>query len=393
LNRAYSLKAAAAAAISSLGDISVESRVPILASLAELAERLSALLPKGEAKECLHLADFAGAAPPGGLQHALAANAERAALAAAKAAAGLSEVDLAQLNSCDSRWLTHARMRWLQLSDEDVVTRMQRYLRQPLTVLEGMVGRPSLGKVARTGQAVIIDAFGDCFLSVYNAKEDNEWNIFHNALRDAVADIGRRCGAHVQTEKGWRRAFDAAKDQHRPADVLLRGSHNYEPAGPNDIYGDLTCVSAVADSYVSAAAVEAGAAAERAAQQKRSDVAGKVPSDGYFLPLAFEADGFTSKCVNALLFGLAKTRADRDDADICARRAWHQHSMDALAHTHARGLARCIMRRAAANLLHMEGSGKRWRPLAQIDVEAALRVVTPDAGGQGRSKRSRRSQG
>ena len=65
----------------------------------------------------------------------------------------------------------------------------------------------------------------------------------------------------------------------------------------------------------------------------------------------------------------------------------------ALAHTHARGLARCIMRRAAANLLHMEGSGKRWRPLAQIDVEAALRVVTPDAGGQGRSKRSRRSQG
>ena len=56
-------------------------------------------------------------------------------------------------------------------------------------------------------------------------------------------------------------------------------------------------------------------------------------------------------------------------------------------------IARCIMRRAAANLLHMEGRGKRWRLLAQIDVEAALRVVTPDAGEQGRSKRSRRSQG
>ena len=65
------------------------------------------------------------------------------------------------------------------------------------------------------------------------------------------------------------------------------------------------------------------------------------------------------------------------NADACAQGAWHQYSRDELAHTHARGLALVIIRRAEANLEHLNRRGRRGRPLFQSDVETCLPVVTP----------------
>jgi len=122
-------------------------------------------------------------------------------------------------------------------------------------------------------------------------------------------------------------------------------------------------------------------------------VKGIIPSHAYFLALPTEADGFISPCVNALLHGFAKTRADRDQADICALRAWHEHGMDAVAHTHARGLARVLISRASANLMDINGSNrKRWRarPLYQSDAEASRPSVSPDPPGANRRPAKRR---
>jgi hypothetical protein len=73
--------------------------------------------------------------------------------------------------------------------------------------------------VSATGSAIIIDAYGDCFLSGYNAKGDGEWNHFHNQCRDEVVAIGKRCGVHIELEKG-RSAF--VDGERRPVDILAR---------------------------------------------------------------------------------------------------------------------------------------------------------------------------
>ncbi len=50
------------------------------------------------------------------------------------------------LNSCNGRWIRVARLPFLQLSNSETITRMQRYLRLPISTLFGVVGRKSLGK-------------------------------------------------------------------------------------------------------------------------------------------------------------------------------------------------------------------------------------------------------
>lgn len=354
--------------------------------------RFSTVLPPGDLKECLALGSFAAGVAPKHLQHGLAHAAERAEFDARRAEAVLTVDQRAHFNSCDARWLTHARMNWLQLLDEQVVVRMQRYLRQPLTILEGMVGKVSLGKLAATGAPIVIDAFGDGLLSAYHSEKDNEWNVFHNACRDSIADSARRCGVHVRTEKGRSKPGEPGSKakKRRIADVELRGAHNYAPAKDKDrIYCDWVCGSALCTTIVDKAAAEVGAAAQAAADRKHLEAQGDPPSRVFFLALPSEADGFSSSCVNALLKGFAKTRADRDHADDCAQGAWHQYSMDELAHTHARGLALVIIRRAEANLAHLNGGGRRVRPLFQSDVEACLPVVTLSARRPGAKQQSR----
>jgi hypothetical protein len=366
-------------ALERLGD-GAGGKPPLLATLVRLAGQFSTVLPDGEAKELMALERFTIDLQSGvdqkercKLQHELAHAAERAEFEERRDEAELTAAQCAHLNSCSPRWLTHARMRWMQLSDEEVVTRMQRYLRQPLTILEGMAGQNSLGRCPTTGKPIAIDAYGDCFLSGYCAIDDNEWNIFHNACRDTVADCGRRGGAHIQTEKG---RSTAAGSKRRLADILVRGSHKYKPAEGKEIYCDWVCTSALCSSIVAKAAKETGAAAQAAANRKHSDAEGHVPSHAYFLALPSEADGFVSPCVEALLHGFAQTRADRDHADICAMRAWHQHNMDALAHTHARGLTRVLIHRAQANL-RCQSIGRRGKLLEmhQSDAEASRPYV------------------
>ena len=383
--------ASSMAARAAIADMSqpFAANVPILATLRELASRLGDQLSAVEVgvKDCLAPKAFASSKAPNKLQHSLAYAAELAAYDTRLTEASLSVDDTAHLNSSDSRWLTHARMSWLQLTDEEVVIRMQRYLRQPLSVLKGLVGATAIGKIACTGAPIIIDAFGDCFLSQYNAKGDGEWNQLHNNVRDRLADCGRNCGVHTETEKG-RSAFIDGK--RRPADVLCAGHHGYTPAAGKELWVDASVGSALCPTYVAAAAAAPGGAAQMIADRKHIAARGAIPGHAYFLAAAFEADGFISPCTSALLFGFAKVRADRDHADDCARRAWHQHAMDSLAHTLARSLARCIANRASATWLHKGGARKRRRLLAGSDVEASLPFVVPLSGEAGASKRQRR---
>ena len=120
---------------------------------------------------------------------------------------------------------------------------------------------------------------------------------------------------HVRTEKGRSKPGEPGSkaNTRRMADVELRGAHNYAPAKDKDrIYCDWVCGSALCTTIVDKAAAEGGAAAQAAADRKHLEAQGDTPSHVFFLAPPSEADGVTSPCVNALLKGFAKTRADRD---------------------------------------------------------------------------------
>ncbi len=121
-----------------------------------------------------------------------------------------SNVMSAFLNSCDGRWLRTARLPRLQLTNEEVLVRMQRYLQQPLSALAGFVASRGLdaygvrdGRAAHPG--TVIDAFGDCFLSflsAYKAKDDAEWIHLHNALCRALRTFALQASVSAKLEGG-----------------------------------------------------------------------------------------------------------------------------------------------------------------------------------------------
>ena len=71
----------------------------------------------------------------------------------------------------------------------------------------------------------------------------------------------------------------------------------------------------------------------------------------FFLPLAFETEGYHTEDVGKLLYGFAKLRAaaDRLEGSELKKRArnWADFWLNQFAIVHARYLARCILRRAA----------------------------------------------
>ena len=83
-----------------------------------------------------------------------------------------------------------SRLARLQLSNEEATLRMQRYLRQPLSVLAGIVG-----KCGQDVKRTIIDCHGDGLLSSYKAPNDSEHITLHNALCGLLSTCASQ--AHV----------------------------------------------------------------------------------------------------------------------------------------------------------------------------------------------------
>ena len=243
--------------------------------------------------------------PPVGLQrkltHAVEARLHADAIAAARPNAVLS----AFLQSCDGRWVRTLRLARLQLSNEEATLRMQRYLRQPLSVLAGLVGKRGQD-VKRT----VIDQYGDGLLSGYKAPNDSEHIALHNALTRQLSTCGSQ--AHVSNALEGGKVKGTKK---KPGDVRFRGdsgSHGWARAGNRELWTDVTVVCPVLPTYVQAAAATRGAAAATAAQHKRTKYSNDIPGFVFFLPLAFETEGYHTEDLSKLLLGFAKLRAAAD---------------------------------------------------------------------------------
>ena len=252
---------------------------------------------------------------------------------------------------------------------------MQRYLRQPLACLSAIVGRTTAGRTS-TGEAIVVDALGDCFASGgYHALDDTLWIMFHNSIRDCYIQCAKSAGVDARAEQGGNKDTGSAK---RPGDAELRGSHGYRRAGTNWVWNDIVIASATCPSHRAAAAAVEGGAAQRAADAKHVKHDPDIPSHVTFVPLAAEADGFLSPVFATLLRGFAKKRADRDSADDCAMGAWLNFYLQAIAVTHARNLARCILIRADDTLTHL-GMASARRSASAVDAESLLMWVVPSS--------------
>jgi hypothetical protein len=111
---------------------------PALRALVEAARRVGAVLPEEDA-DLVDLETFTVLAPRGAqrkLTHAVEKDVHERAVAAARP----DDTMRAFLFSCSGRWLRAARLPHMQLSNEEVVLRTQRYLRQPLSALAGIAG-------------------------------------------------------------------------------------------------------------------------------------------------------------------------------------------------------------------------------------------------------------
>jgi hypothetical protein len=240
-----------------------------------------------------------------GLQRIITHAVEAAAHIDGIAAARPDETTQAFLRSCDGRWVRCARMLWLQLSNEEATLRMQRYLRQPLSALAGIVGTLGLDK-AQT----IIDPYGDGLLSGYKAKEDNEWNTLHKALCRQQSKCATQAHIHNKLEGGKVRGT-----KKTPGDVRHSGdsgTHGWAPADKRELWTDITCVCPLLPTYRREAAAKRGAAAAAAARHKRTKYRDDIPGFAFFLPLAFETEGYHTADLDKLLLNFAYKRASAD---------------------------------------------------------------------------------
>jgi hypothetical protein len=231
---------------------------------------------------------------------------------------------------------------------------MQRYLRLPLSCIRDVVGKNSPGSSGgRKAQTLAIDAYGDCFLAGYSAPDDYGWGLLHNSLRDALHACARHAGIAASVEQGKRTREDGSASNCRPGDVKLPGAHGYQPAHGRVILADIVVANAVCKTYREKGAAKVGAAAAIAATAKHNKVnrLQSVSKDDYFVPIAFESEGYAVNALQSLLFGLAKHRMFHDglaeDSHLTHR--LHGQYMDAMAQAHARGLARCILDRGMSS--------------------------------------------
>ena len=200
--------------------------------------------------------------PPPGIQRVLTHAVEKDVHASAIAAARPDDIMRAFLHSCDGRWVRTSRLLWLQLANEETTQRMQRYLRQPLSALAGIVGTRGMDT-----KRTVLDPFGDALLTGYKAKNDAEHINTHNALSRLLSTCASQAHVRNVLEGGNVRGT-----KKKPGDVHLcddAGSHGWAPALNRKVWADVTVVCPVLPSYVHAASAARGATAAAAARGKR----------------------------------------------------------------------------------------------------------------------------
>ena len=219
------------------------------------------------------------------------------------------------------------------------------------------------------------------------SRTTTHWPLLHNALRDTALQLAQASGISTSKEKG---NLDAATEK-KPGDLVLYGDHGYGAGSNKTVYIDFVVGSATCASYAAAGAAREGATAEKEAKAKHAKHDKDIGSHIHFVAAPFEADGFTSPVVLLLLTGFARKRADRDNADTCAKNAWYAYYSQALAMTHARSLARCLLNRADDTRVHLGMAGHRRR-VSAVDAESVPLQVTPtsDKSAAASKKKSRR---
>ena len=177
--------------------------------------------------------------------------------------------------------------------------------------------------------------------------------LLHNGLRDAFHACARHAGLPATVEKGERVREDGTTSNCRPGDIKIPGAHGFQPAHGRVILADVVVANAVCATYRAKCAETCGGAANGAAKSKRNKVErlDSVSKDDFFMPLAFESEGYSVPSMSALLFGFAKHRLFHDglDEDTSLLHRLHSNYMDAIASAHARGLARCLLERGMSN--------------------------------------------
>jgi hypothetical protein len=363
--------AGAKAALVGLGDGQPDA--PCLQALAAAALRVAALLPADD-RSLVALDEFCSK-PTAGLQRKITHASESATSDSATTALRPSDTMSAFLRSCNGRWVRAARLKHMQLSNEEVVVRMQRYLRQPLSALAGLIGKLSQD----VSSAKIVDPHGDCFLSSYAAKGDSEWRHLHDALCRAISGFASR--AHVSNKLEGGKVRGTRK---KPGDIRFHGdagSHGWMRAGNRELWVDLTVVCPLLITYISAACHTTGAAAAAAATRKRNKYINDIPGFAFFMPLPFETEGYTCDNIELMLLGFAQRLALEalgDDATDQQRndtaRRWLGYWLDQLAAVHARLTARAIYNRASACKDALSAPFRR-DSLVDIDCAGSLRTL------------------
>ena len=130
--------------------------------------------------------------------------------------------------------------------------------------------------------------------------------VLHNAIRDAIATFGRQAGLNVDVEPVRLLTDPITKKvtKSRPADIRIRSAHGWRAAGNRDMWIDVTTISAVCAKRRAKCAAAAGGGSAVAVANKNGKYAAGMKSSsnyGYFLPLAFESEGFMPKAVSQLL--------------------------------------------------------------------------------------------
>ena len=258
---------------------------------------------------------------------------------------------LAHLNSCEGGWLLSPALAWMRISGSYYRVHARRYLRlpQPVCNYAGGVGSLRPPRSATSGADKSHDLYGDYLISVFNAEGQNQWTDLHEEIKHFFYRCAKQAGiTSVSREK---RADNApASSARRPGDIKIGSTrHGWKAAAGKTLLLDVTTASAVCKSHAYKVAAAAGAAAKQAAADKTTKVlaSGELSENQYFLPLAFESEGYKAAEVDKLLHAWAKLyKETRDltngDMSLLLFK-WHSE----LAFIRAKFLAKCILERAA----------------------------------------------
>jgi len=362
---------AASAALASLSPATEQdaTAAPLLRAVAVVSRQVATVM-EDDTKQLVDLATFCDQPLPG-IQRVLTHAVEKDVHASAIAAARPDEIMRAFLHSCDGRWVRTSRLRWLQLANEETTLRMQRYLRQPLSALAGIVGTRGVDT-----KRTVLDPFGDALLTGYKAKNDAEHINTHNALSRLLSTCASQ--AHVRNVLEGGKVRGTKK---KPGDVRLcgdAGSHGWAPALNREVWADVTVVCPVLPSYVHAASAERGATAAKAARGKRGKYRDDIPGFVFFLPLAFETEGYHTTDLTKLLYGFAMKRATADGWDGAAAKkrasCWCDFWLNQFAMKHARFTSRCVLHRAS---VCKDAANPSFRRASVVDVSLGSSMLLP----------------